>query len=158
MRRDPGRDSCPDFPRLMSGLSILKLSARLCSLGLNPDATRPMERLMSRLSSSYVQTQIFGATMQFGSESGCGATMADKARLSRPRRRMPDFPDQWGDGATFQTIWRRRGFPDQGRDGTTFQTMAGSGEFIRSGLRGAWRMRRVPLCTILRYPFLADWP
>ena len=41
MRRDPWRDSCPDFPDLISRLSRLKLSARLYNLGLNLDAERP---------------------------------------------------------------------------------------------------------------------
>ena len=146
MRRDPWRDSCPEFSDLMYGLSRLKLSARLCNLGLNPDAARPLARLMFRLSRPYVQTlqtqtlgatmqfgsnpdaarplarlmsrvsrpsvqtfqtQTLGATMQFGSESRCGATcgatMAEKALLSRPRRRWCGFPDQVRDGAVFQT-------------------------------------------------------
>ena len=51
------------------------------------------------------------------------------ARLSRPRLRRRDFPDQGGNGATFQTKaettrpfrprWRRRDFSDQGGDGAT---------------------------------------
>ena len=62
----------------MSRFSRLKLSARLCNLDLNPDAARPLARLMYRLSRPYVQifqTQTRGATMQFGSKSGCGATL-----------------------------------------------------------------------------------
>ena len=53
-----------------------------------------------------------------------------QARFSRPRHRRRDFPDQGGDGATFQTKAetascsrprrRRRDFPDQGEDGATF--------------------------------------
>ena len=57
MPRDPWRDSCPDFPDLLSRLSRLKLSARLCNFGLNPDAAQYLARLcpdfpdfMSRLS------------------------------------------------------------------------------------------------------------
>ena len=99
-------DAARPLWRLMSRLSRLKLSARLCNLGLNPDAARPLARLMSTLSRPYVQTfqtQTLGATMQFGSKCGCGATMAVIARLLRPRRKMRDFPDQGGDGATFQT-------------------------------------------------------
>ena len=92
MRRDPWRDSCPDFPDLMSRLSILKPSARLCSLGLNPDAARPLARLMSRLYSYYVQTQTFGATMQFGSKSGCGVTLG-ATHVQTLRTLCPDFPD-----------------------------------------------------------------
>ena len=67
-------------------------------------------------------------------------TEAEMARprinSSRPRRRWRDFPDQSGDGATFQTEaetarprlcssrmrWIRSDFPDQGRDGAPFQT------------------------------------
>ena len=44
------------------------------------------------------------------------ATKAETARLSRPRRRRHDFPDQQGDGV-FQ------GFLDRGGDGPTFATM-----------------------------------
>ena len=78
MRRDPWCDSCPEFSDLMSRHSRLKLSARLRNLGLNPDAARPLARLTSRLSRLYVktfQTQTLGATVQFGSKSGCGATL-----------------------------------------------------------------------------------
>ena len=77
MRRDPWGDSCPDFPDLMTRLSTLKMLARNCNLGLNPDAARPLARLMSRLSRPYVQTfptQNLGANLQFESKSGCGAT------------------------------------------------------------------------------------
>ena len=87
MRRDPWLDSCPDFPDLMTRLSRLKLLARICNLGLNPDAARPLARLMSRLSRPYVQTfptQTLGANLQFGSKSGCGATRGAAC---------PDFPD-----------------------------------------------------------------
>ena len=165
----PRRDPCPDFPNLISRLSRLKLSARLCNWGLNPDAARPfarrMSRLsrlklavrlcnldlnldaprplarpMSRLSKPYIQTfqtQTLGATMQFGSESGCGATMAGMARLLRPRRRRRGFPDQDRDGATFQTkagsthISRqsrtRCDFPDEGGDTATNKQFLGTG-------------------------------
>ena len=54
MRREPWRDSCPNFPDLMSRLSRLKISARLCNLGLNPDAAQRLARLMSILSRPYV--------------------------------------------------------------------------------------------------------
>ena len=88
MRRDPWRDSFPDFPDLMSRLSRLKLLARICNLGLNPDAARPLARPMSRLSRPYVQTfptRTLGATLQFGSKSGSGATLgAIFSRLFRP--------------------------------------------------------------------------
>ena len=88
MRSDPWRDSCPDFPDLMSRLSRLKLLARICNLGLNPGAARPLARLMSRLSRPYVQTfptRTLGANLQFGSKSGCGATLGGfLSRLSRP--------------------------------------------------------------------------
>ena len=57
MRRDPWRDSCPDFPDLMTRLSRLKLLARICNLGLNREAARRLARfipdftdLMTRLS------------------------------------------------------------------------------------------------------------
>ena len=45
MPRDPWRDSCPYFPDLLSRLSRLKLSARLCNFGLNPDAAQYLARL-----------------------------------------------------------------------------------------------------------------
>ena len=73
---------------LISRLSRLKLSARLCNLVLNPDAALPLARLMSRLFTPYVQTlqtQTLGATMQFGSKSGCGATLgATQVQTFRP--------------------------------------------------------------------------
>ena len=78
MRRHPWRDSCVDIPDLLSRLSRLKLSARLCFFGPYPDAARPLERLLSRLSRPYTQifqTETLGATMQFGSKSGCGAIL-----------------------------------------------------------------------------------
>ena len=77
MGRDPWSDSCPDFADLMSRFSRLKLPERLCNLDLNPDAAPPFMRLMCRHSIPYFQTfqtQTLGATLQFGSESGCGAT------------------------------------------------------------------------------------
>ena len=87
MRRDPWRDSCPDFPDLMSRLSRLELLMRICNLSLNPDAARPLVRLMSRLSRPYVQTfqtHTVGENLQFGSKSGCSATLARlMSRLSR---------------------------------------------------------------------------
>ena len=68
---------------LMTRLSRLKLSARLCNLGLNPNAA-----LLSRLSRTYVQTfqtRTVGANLQFGSKSGCVATLgATHVRLPRP--------------------------------------------------------------------------
>ena len=81
---------CPDFSDHMYRLSRLKLSAQQCNLGLNPDAVRPLARLMSRLFRFYAQTfqtQTLGAAIQFGSGSGCGATRGAQS----------------GDGATFQT-------------------------------------------------------
>ena len=138
MRRDSWSDSCPVFPDRMSRISRLKLTARLCNLGLNPYAARLMERLMSSFSRPYVQTcqtQTLGATSQFGSGSGCvatrGETMTDTARLSRLKLGRA-FLDQGGDGLTFATKaelaqlsrprWRRHVFRNQGRDGATFQT------------------------------------
>ena len=67
------RDSCPVFPDLMSRLSRLKHSARLSHLGLNPDATQPLARFISRLSRPYdkvFKTQALVATMQLWSKSG----------------------------------------------------------------------------------------
>ena len=65
MRLDPWRDSCPDFPDLMTRLSTLKLLARLCKLGPNPDAAQPWRDsfphfpdLMSRLSRLEPSAQI----------------------------------------------------------------------------------------------------
>ena len=78
MRRDPWRDSCPDFPDLTSRLSRLELLARICNLSVNPDAARPVGRFMSRLSRPYdktFNTQTIGANRQFESKSGCSATL-----------------------------------------------------------------------------------
>ena len=78
MRRDAWHDSCPDCPELMCRLSRLELLAQICILGLNPDAARPLARLMSRLSRPYVQTfqtQTVGENLQFETKSGCGATL-----------------------------------------------------------------------------------
>ena len=78
MRRDPWRDSCPEFPDLMSRLSRLELLARICNLSVNQDAARPVGRFMSRLSRPYdktFNTQTLGANVQFGSKSGCSATL-----------------------------------------------------------------------------------
>ena len=72
----------------MSRLSRLKLSARLCTLGLNPVAARPLARLILRFSRPYVQTlqtQTFGATLQFGSKTDAARPVARfMSRLSRP--------------------------------------------------------------------------
>ena len=62
----------------MLKLSRLKLSARLCNLGLNPDVVRPLVRLKSTICIPYVQlfqNQTLGATLRFGSESGCCAAL-----------------------------------------------------------------------------------
>ena len=78
MGRDPWSDSCPEFADLMSRFSRLKLPERLCNLDVNPDAAPPFTRLMCRHSIPYVQnfqTQTLGATLQFGSESECGAAL-----------------------------------------------------------------------------------
>ena len=78
MRRNPWRDSCPDFPDLMSRLSRLELVARICNSSLNPDAARPVGQFMFRLSRPYdktFNTQTLGANVQFGSKSGCSATL-----------------------------------------------------------------------------------
>ena len=94
-RRDPWCDSCPEFSDLMSRHSRLKLSARLCNLGLNPDAARPLARLTARLSRPYVQTfqtQTLGATVQFGSKSGCGATLG-ATHVQNFQTLCPDIPD-----------------------------------------------------------------
>ena len=40
-----------------------------------------------------LKTQTLGSSMQFGSGSGCGATIADRARLLRPRRRQSNSSD-----------------------------------------------------------------
>ena len=88
------RDSSPDFPDFRPRLSILKLSARLCNLGLDRMLCDP--------------------------RSNHGATLAKTVRLFRPRRGRRDFRDQGGNGATLQNkarsaqlsrprrTWRRR--------------------------------------------------
>ena len=68
-----------------------------------------------------------------------------EARLSRPRQRRRDFPDQGGDGATFQTKAetaslsrsrrRRRDFQNQGGDGATFQNKAETARLSRPSRR-----------------------
>ena len=74
-------------------------------------------------------------------QGGYGATFqakAERAQLSRPRRRERDFPDHHGDGAIknqflatkaetaqlFRPRRRQRDFSDQGGEGATFQTIA----------------------------------
>ena len=72
------RNSCIDFPDLVSRLSRLKLLARICNLGLKLDKARPLARLLSRFFRPYVQTfqtEYLGAIMQFESKPGCGATL-----------------------------------------------------------------------------------
>ena len=96
MRRDYWRDPCPDFPDLMSRLSRLKRSARLCNLDLNPDAAQTLARLMSRLPRLYVQTfqnETLGASVQFGSISGCGATLG-AIFVQTFQTLCPDFPER----------------------------------------------------------------
>ena len=93
MRRDPWHDSCPDCPELLCRLSRLELLAQICSLGLNPDAARPLARLMSRLSRAYVQTfqtRTVGANLQFGSKSGCGTTLG-ATHVQTFQTLCPDF-------------------------------------------------------------------
>ena len=85
MRRHPWRDSCVDIPDLLSRLSRLKLSARLCNfipirMRRDPwsDSCPDFPDLIPRLCRPYAQifqTQTLGATLQFGSESGCGAAL-----------------------------------------------------------------------------------
>ena len=92
----PLADFCPDFSDLMTRLSRLKLSARLCNLGLNPIAARPLARFLSRLSRTDVQTtfqtRAVGANLQFGSKSGCGATLG-ATHVQTFQTLCPDFPD-----------------------------------------------------------------
>ena len=120
MRRDPWRDSCPDFPDLMSRLSRLELLARICNLSVNPDAARPVGRFMSRLSRPYdktFNTQTLGANVQFGSKSGCSATLMRLiSTLSRsfvqtfPTRKLGailQFGSKAGSGATLGAIFSR---------------------------------------------------
>ena len=95
MRRDPWRDSCPNLPDLMSRFSRLKLSARLCTLGLNQDAAQPLARLVSRFSRPYIQTfqtQTLGMTLRFGSKSGCCATLG-ATHVQIFQTLCPGFPD-----------------------------------------------------------------
>ena len=97
MRRDPWRDFCPDFSDFLTRLSRLKLSARLCNLGLNPDAARLLTRFLSRLSRSYdktFQTQALGANLHFlGLKLEAAQPLARlMSRLSRPY--VQTFPTQ----------------------------------------------------------------
>ena len=128
----------------MSRLSRLKLSARLCNLGLNSDAARSLARLMSRFSKRYVQTfhtQTLGATIQFGSKFGCGATHDHTFQnlcpdfLDSNSRREKQFESESGCGATrgatmvvmartLRPRRRRRKLRDQVGEGATFQTKA----------------------------------
>ena len=88
MRRDTWVDFFPDFSDLMTRLSRLKLSARLCNLGLNPNAARPLARFLSRLSRTDVQTfqtRAVGANLQFGLSPDEARPLARlMSRLSRP--------------------------------------------------------------------------
>ena len=96
MRRDPWRDSCPDFPNLMSRLSRLELLARICNLSPNPNAARPVGLFMSRRSRPYdktFNTQTLGANVQFGSKSGCSATLA-RLISTLSRSYVQTFPTQ----------------------------------------------------------------
>ena len=95
MRRDTWRNSCPDFPDLMSRLSQLKLLARICNLGLKPDAGRPVGRFMSRFSRPYDKTfrsPTLGANVQFGPKCGCSATRG-ATHDQTFQTSCPDFPD-----------------------------------------------------------------
>ena len=88
-------DSCPDFADLLSRFSRLKLSETLCNLDLNPDAASPLARLMCRHSIPSVQTfqtQTLGASLQFWSLSGCGATPG-VTLVKTFQTLYPDFPD-----------------------------------------------------------------
>ena len=62
----------------------------------------------------------YGATFQ---------TTVKMARFSRPRQRRHDFPDQGGDGPTFQTGRRGRNFSDQDGDGATLKTKGRGRDF-----------------------------
>ena len=91
----PFADFCPDFSDLMTRHSRLKLSARLCNLSVNPNAARPLARFLSRLSRTFMQTfqtRIVGANLQFGSKSGCGATLG-ATHVQTFQSLCPDFPD-----------------------------------------------------------------
>ena len=95
MRRDPWRDSCPDFPDLISRLSRLELLARICNLGLNPEPARPLARFLSRLFRPYDKTfkvETLGATLHFGSTSECGATLGTSL-VQTVQNLCADFPD-----------------------------------------------------------------
>ena len=118
MRRDPWRDSCPDFPDHMSRLSRLEPLARICSWGLNPDAGRPVGRFMSRLSRPYdktFNTQTLGVNVQFGSKSGCSATLVrflsklfrpyDKTFRAETLGAILQFGSKSGSGATLGAIF-----------------------------------------------------
>ena len=79
------------------------LSARLCNLGLNPNAAQPLARFLPRLSRIYMQTfqtRTVGANLQFGSKSGCGATLGATHVLTF-QTFCPDFPDSnyWRESA-----------------------------------------------------------
>ena len=108
----------PPTARLMSERSRLNFSARLCNLGLNPDALRPLARIMSRFSRLHVQTfqtQTLGASMQLGSESGCGATLGTThAKIFQTL--YSDFPDSSSRRDWAIWIWIRRGRDPQSLD------------------------------------------
>ena len=84
MRHDPWRDSCPDFSDLMSRLSRLNISARLCNLSLNPDAARPLARLFSRLSRLF-RLKLLARIFNLGPNPDAARPLARvMSRLSRP--------------------------------------------------------------------------
>ena len=89
MRRGPSRDSCSDFPDRMTRLSKLKLSARLCNLGLNSDMRRGPWRdscpdfpdLMSRLSRLELSVRLCNLGLNPDKARPLARVMS---RLSRP--------------------------------------------------------------------------
>ena len=97
MQRDPWRDSCIDFPDLMTRLSRFKLSARLSHLDLYPDAVRPLARdscpdfpdLMTRLSRFKLSERLCNLGLKLEAAQPLARLMS---RLSRPY--VQTFPTQ----------------------------------------------------------------
>ena len=111
MRRNPWRDSCPDFPDLIKTFQTQTLGATL-QFASKPGCSATLVRFISIHSRPYVQTfrtQTLGATMQFGFKSACGATLG--ATLVQTFQTLyPDFPDSnsWRESPIWVKIRMRR--------------------------------------------------
>ena len=142
-----------DFKKSFSGLSRPRWRRRDFHDQGGYGATQETARLQRQRRDRLGQGDQNVHFQDFRHRSGGGTSLqteaAETARLFRPRRRGRDFPDQCGDGATFQTEvetvrprlyslqmrWIRCDFPYQCGDGATFQTKAERAILSRPSLR-----------------------